>query len=59
MRAGQIDEIVEDDYWQTQDCELKINSIMFMVEVKMITIKTQAKMITAITLPKMMMMKDD
>ena len=59
MRGGQIDEIVEDDYWQTQDCELKINSIMFMVEVKMITIKTQAKMITAITLPKMMMMKDD
>ena len=58
MRAGQIDEIVEDDYWQTQDCELTINSIMFMAEVKMITITTQSKMITTITLPKRMM-KDD
>ena len=58
MRAGQIDEIVEDDYWQTRDCELTINSIMFMAEVKMITITTQSKMITTITLPKRMM-KDD
>ena len=58
MRAGQIDEIVEDDYWQTQDCELTINSIMFMAEVKMITITTQSKMIMTITLPKRMM-KDD
>ena len=58
MRGGQIDEIVEDDYWQTQDCELTINSIMFMAEVKMITITTQSKMIMTITLPKRMM-KDD
>ena len=58
MRGGQIDEIVEDDYWQTRDCELTINSIMFMAEVKMITITTQSKMITTITLPKRMM-KDD
>ena len=59
MRAGQISEIVEEDYWQTRDCELTINSIMFMAEVKIITIKTQSKMITTITLPKMMMMQDD
>ena len=65
MGTGQIDEIVEEDYWKTRDCELTINSIMLIAEVKaitlslMITIMTQSKMMTMMTQSKRMMMKDN